>query len=136
MPPCTLSRDLAMWHAHAVARLLGVFAMIKGVLILTTASDRWTGPAFEAASAVPGGYLVWGCSILILGAVALFGSLTHRTKTVFWSLLGCGLWSMFFTIAYVISAMVIPNHPLDPTSTQLLVTICCFLTASVYRAKP
>jgi hypothetical protein len=132
--PETISPPLARWAVHSVARLLGVFAVAKGGLIVLTGGDRWTSPVYDTARSVPGAHLTWGWSLLVVGTIALIATFTYHYFVVAVCLALAGVWSMFFAIAYFLSVINIPGSAMDPFSTQLFITLMCLTVAAIYRS--
>lgn len=101
----TLNPRLAQWIVQSIGRLLATFAILQGLNITFGGARRWGTDAFVIAMLVPGAPPTWGVVLLILGIIALVGSLKARFTPVVIGMLGGSVWCGFFALSFAISTL-------------------------------
>lgn len=131
-PELVLNPRIAQWTTQAFTRLLATFAVLQGLTIIVGGEKRWSEAHYETAQLVPGAPGSWGILLLLTGAVAIFGSITGRTKTVMTGLSLSAVWCAFFSIALAEAVFTVPNAATTPLTTYSIFTVAFMLAASAY----
>ena len=123
---------LARWAVKRASVVLHLYAIAKGAAILATSADRWNPPTYAVALSAPGRHVGWGLVMLAAGVVGLVATLAHRERVIAAALVLSGTWSLFFALAFGLSAARSHTASFDPATTQLLVAVLCYLVAVTY----
>ncbi|GAB6901848.1 hypothetical protein [Kineosporia succinea] len=123
------------WIVQGVAGVLGLGGLLLGAGLVLGGKERFGGPSFNTARALPGEQDTWGGALVVLGLIVLwatFGKAHYRTLSA--TLFAEGVWFMFFALSLAQAAMQIPTAAATgPFAYGMLAGSCIVLAVGLRR---
>lgn len=108
---------VAQWTVQAMARLLGTFAVVHGVMVIYGGRKRWSSPLYEVAVSVPYAPLSWGLPLTLAGLLVMAASLAGWRRLTSVGLFCVAVWCAFFAFSFFTAAMSYDNLPFSVALT-------------------
>lgn len=113
----------------------GSFAVVLGLIIALGHRDAWSGVDFHNALQVPGAPESWGWALTALGLCVIVGKVAFRRNRLLLliGLAGCGVWCMFFALAFLSEFVDTHEVGLAETVTYLFLSALYLWQFTLYR---
>jgi predicted neutral ceramidase superfamily lipid hydrolase len=95
--------------SRSLSRVVSAYCLVQGVLILVGGTARFSAPGYTAALAVPGAPAIWGVIIILCGVLMVAGVSSRRNRLTALGAALASVWSFFFAITFLRSAIDIPE---------------------------
>ena len=127
----TLARLLAMMRLSAY--IMAIFGLTLGTLILLGGPHRFSAVAYSASLVIPGAPATWGWTMLVSSVIAFVGVKNRMYRIGMWGMGMCGVWSMAFGIAFLVSAIQFEDANLTAIAAYTTLGTLFLLMASAQR---
>lgn len=125
-----------------VIRVIGIWALLHGFLIVAGGPDRWANPFFETAMKVPGSPYTWGAFLMLGGFLVLLGSYANINVKLFGSrftkfrvknvgLIIIALYNFMFAITTFFIVFNSERISYSSSLKDLLLTVICMILTKV-----
>lgn len=142
MPPDRrLDGRACQWVVMTLARGMLTIGIMLGALIILGGEIRWSSPTFEAALAYPYAPASWGWILGTVSLTGLTGSVFGHLKITAVALIALAVWSIFFGISFLQTAIHnpaaattgIPLYLLGLPSAATLVALVHWRSNAIYK---
>ena len=127
----TLSRLLITMRMSAF--IFSYYAVLQGCLIIFGAESRFGAVAYSTAASIPGAPDIWGITLLIFGILSFYSLKTRNYRIGKISMFFCGIWSLLFASAFLVSAIQDPEANLTAIAVHFKDAVLFLLLASAFR---
>lgn len=124
-----------VWAMRLGAYILAGYAVAQATAIILGGSSRFSAPGYYVAMQVPGAPPIWGWFLLPLAIAGLFGIRANRHKLVRDAMFGMGVWSSFFCLAFLLSAIRDPQANFTAVFAYGKDTLMFVLVAVAYNIR-
>lgn len=127
----TLSRLLLTMRMSAF--VFSYYAILQGCLIIFCSESRFGAVAYSTAASVPGAPDIWGITLLIFGILSFYSLKTRNYRIGAISMFFCGIWSLLFASAFLVSAMQNSEANLTAIAAYFRDTVLFLFLSSAHR---
>lgn len=120
-------------HMRISAYVLSVYAMVQGIMIIIGGEQRFSAVAYSTALLVPGAPQSWGWFLAFAGTLSFAGIKNRSYRLGMTAMTLAGVWSMFFAIAFLVSALEHEQANVTAVAVYTKDAILFLLTANAQR---